>query len=141
MDRLLEFAVNHYILVSTFFGLIALLMVTESRRGGMSISAQALVNLMNQQDAQVIDVRPESDYKEGHITGAKNIPFTEAANRLAEFEKMKDKPIVLVCAMGQHAGSVGRQLRAQGIDSIYRLAGGISTWQNEKLPLVKGKKA
>lgn len=141
MEKLFEFAANHYLLVSTFFGLLIALFITESRRGGMSISPLAVVNLVNKQDAKVIDVRPASDYESGHITGSINIPYTEVNSRLEELEKFKDNPIVLVCAIGQHAGTIGRQLHSKGFQSVYRLSGGIGNWQADKMPLVKGRKA
>ena len=34
--------------------------------------------------------------------------------RLAELDKHRDRPIVIVCKMGQQAGVAGKQLRAAG---------------------------
>ena len=137
MERLLEFVLEHYVLVSSFSGLLILLMLTESRRGGANISPQAVVNLINKQNAKVIDLRPEADFRAGHITDAINIPVADIAKRMQELEGLAEAPIILVCAMGQSAGTVGRQLRAKGIETVTRLSGGMGNWQAEKLPVVK----
>ena len=47
MDRLFEFVVNHYILVSLFVAFLVAILILESRRGGAKISAQGAVNLIN----------------------------------------------------------------------------------------------
>ena len=56
---------------------------------------------------------------------------------MGELDKHKSSPIILVDAMGQQAGSAGRQLRAAGFENVMRLNGGISSWKESSLPLVK----
>ena len=51
MDRIIEFATNHYILVFAFFALWGAFFVIESRRGGKAITPQFATNLVNQKDA------------------------------------------------------------------------------------------
>ena len=59
MDRLFEFVVNHYILVSLFVAFLVAILILESRRGGAKISAQAAVSLINRDEALVVDIRDE----------------------------------------------------------------------------------
>ncbi|MAR91915.1 MAG: rhodanese-like domain-containing protein [Pseudomonadota bacterium] len=139
MERLLEFAINHPLLVGSFVVLLVLFFVLESRRGGKTVSPQQLTNLINRDDALVLDVREQKDYREGHITGSRNIPFSKLKDNLAELNPYQDKPVVLVCKMGQHAGAAGKILHGAGFKRVQRLTGGITTWKSEGLPLVKGK--
>ena len=69
MDRLFEFVVNHYILVSLFVAFLLAIIVLESRRGGAKISAQGAVTLINKDEAVVLDIRDRKDFNEGRITG------------------------------------------------------------------------
>jgi rhodanese-related sulfurtransferase len=50
---------------------------------------------------------------------------------------MKDFPIVLICAMGRNAGLAGEKLQKHGYSETHVLKGGLATWQQEGLPLVK----
>ena len=138
MDRLFDFIGNHPILVGIFGVLIALFIRNEMARGGVSVTAQELVNLVNREDALILDVRDQKDFKEGHIVDAVNIPHTAVATRLSELEKYKDRPVVVACKMGQHAGSVGTTLKKAGFQNVSKLRGGVLEWRNQNLPVVKG---
>lgn len=139
MDQFFEFVVNHWVLSSTFVVLLALLLITESRKAGKTLGAQELVLLLNRDQAVVVDLRDKKEFSEGHITGAINIPFASLKERASELQKYKDKQIVLVDKMGQHTGMAGKILRAAGYTDVRRLAGGVTEWRGANMPLVKGK--
>lgn len=136
MDRVIEFAMNHPMLVGSFVALLVAFIVLESRRGGKSVSSQQLTNLVNRENAVVLDVRDAKEFREGHITGSRNIPFAQLQSKLGELEQYKDAPIILVCKMGQHAGAAGRVLSTSGFKDVRRLTGGLSGWKADGLPLV-----
>ena len=137
MDRLLEFAINHPLLVGAFLGLLVLFFLLETRRGGKTVSPQGLTQLVNNSDGVIVDVRESKEFRAGHITGSRNIPFSKLKDSLSELEKHKQNPVVIVCKMGQHSGAAGKILNAAGFADVRRLQGGITTWTAEKLPLVK----
>ncbi|MBL4867944.1 MAG: rhodanese-like domain-containing protein [Pseudomonadales bacterium] len=137
MEKILEFVLNHWELALLLGGLITALVVTESRRGGVGVSSTQLTTLINREDAVVLDVRDAKDFRLGHITGAVNIPFASIETRLGELSHHKDKPIVIVCKMGQHSSTVGKTLRGDGFGDVRRLTGGIGSWLADGLPLVK----
>jgi len=139
IDKLFEFAGNHFLLVGTFVALLAAFLFNESKRGGAAISTVNLVNLMNREGAVVLDVRDDKEFLLGHIAGAVNVPYANLDNRLAEIESYKEKPVVLVCKMGQHAGAAGRKLKGHGFADVRRLAGGMAEWTGANLPVVKGQ--
>ncbi len=139
MDQFIEFIGNHWLLASTFSALLIAFLFNEVKRSGQSISSQQLVNLVNREKAIVLDVRDNSEYSAGHITDAINIPHAALQSRLNEIDKYKERPIVIVCKMGQHAGSMGTLLRKAGFSNVSRLRGGLSAWQADNLPLVKGR--
>ncbi len=138
MERLFEFVGNHPYLVGAFAVLVALFVRNEVARGGRAVTPQELVNLVNRDGAVVVDVRDVNEYSQGHIVDAINIPHTALTNRLSELEKYKEKPLVLACKMGQHAGAAGTMLRKEGFQNVARLKGGVAEWRNQNLPVVRG---
>ena len=138
MEQLFEFIGNHPLLVGAFLLILALFVRNELVRGGRAVTPQELVNLVNRDGAVVVDVRDKNEFSEGHIVGAINVPHTALANRLAELEKYKERPLVLACKMGQHAGASGTVLRKAGFQDVSRLKGGVAEWRNQSLPVVKG---
>jgi rhodanese-related sulfurtransferase len=136
LERFLEFMQHHPIL----FGILGVLAVAffmlEGRRSGRKISPQALGGFVNREKAVIIDLRDAKDFREGHISGSRNIPLRSLKKHIDELREIK-QPIVMVCKMGQTAGSAVQQV---GGENLYRLEGGILGWQGQNLPLVKAKR-
>lgn len=141
MQQISEFLGNHMLLAIALLVILLALVANELimiRRGGRRLTPADAVRLINDQGATVVDLRPVTDFKKGHIVDAKNIPMNKLDNELGSLRKLKDKPILLCCALGSTAAQAGIKLRAQGFDNIYPMAGGINSWQNAGLP-VTGK--
>ena len=136
LAHLIEFATNHYVLTGCFVFLLVLLIVTELRKGGKSLTCRELTALVNSEQGLVLDVRNNKDFASGHIVGALNIPFDKLASRMAELDKHKAKTLIVVDAMGQHAGSVARDLQKAGFTAA-KLGGGTASWRGDNLPVVK----
>ena len=137
MEQVIEFAGNHPLLLGAFVVLLVVFIRNETQRGGRSVSAQELVNLVNREDAVIVDVRDKKEFDQGHIPHAVNIPYASIDSRMSELDDFKERPIVLACKMGQHSGPAGTALRKQGFVNVSRLSGGIAEWRNQNLPVVK----
>ena len=137
MDRLIEFASNHYMLVSAFSLLLAYFFALESRRSGKPVSPQQATDLVNNEEGVIVDVRDADDFRAGHIAGSINIPSSQLGDRFAELEKYKDKPVILTCKAGPTASAAGKVLKSKGFTRLSRLQGGLQGWRDEKLPVVK----
>ena len=59
-------------------------------------------------------------------------------DRIAELEPHRVKAIIIGDKVGQQSGVIGRQLQKEEF-SVLRLTGGMMEWQNQQLPVVKGK--
>ena len=137
MEQFIEFVINHPILVGLFVVLLALLVITEIRKGGQAVTTGELTRLVNRDHALILDIRDKKDFVNGHIIDAINIPVARLTECWSELDKHKMRPIVIVDSTGQHAGTAGKQLMDAGFTDVRRLRGGLSTWQSENLPLVK----
>ena len=136
MSLFLEFLAQQWILVIALLAVIIMLVLHEARKSGPSLSPQQAINLVNNQQGVFVDLRDGAEYKKGHIVDALHIPASKVVDRIAELEKFRDKPIVLVCKMGQQSGAAGKQLKAGNFDKVYKMSGGMLEWTNLQLPTV-----
>ena len=118
---------------------IALLwpLLNRGASGVANISATEAVMLMSRNKPLILDVRDATEFAAGHIQGAKNIPVAELAGRIKEIEKFKDKPVLVHCQKGMRAKGACSILRAQQFSQLHNLQGGLDTWVEAKMPLVK----
>jgi rhodanese-related sulfurtransferase len=116
---------------------LGMLWFHESRKSGASLSPQQAISLVNAEGGIFVDLREHAEYGKGHIANSVNIPAGKMDGRMSELEKFRDKPLVLVCKMGQHSGAVGKKLGENGFTRVYRMSGGMMEWGQSQLPLVK----
>lgn len=137
LNNLFLFAGEHYYLVAGFIVLVGLFIYNESLRGGGQVSPQQLSNLINTENALVIDLRSPDDFNRGHIHGSENVPNDQLDSDIGRLEKIEGRPIVLACELGSQSTAAGRKLMAKNIKSVYRLKGGLDAWKANHFPLVK----
>ncbi|MFQ3788596.1 rhodanese-like domain-containing protein [Halomonas sp. A29] len=138
IDQLFEFVQNHPLLVGAFLMVLTAWIIYEVRNSASSgVTSSQATQLVNREDAVVVDTREAGDFKAGHIAGARNIPQSRVEERISELEKVKDKPIVVVCKSGQASGITVAKLTKAGFTRVYKLRGGMMQWQADGLPVVK----
>ena len=76
--------------------------------------------------AQLVDVRTEAEFAQGHLPGATNIPVGALARRMRELQD-KGAPLVLYCRSGSRSGRAKRMLEKAGYTRVYDL-GPMSAW-------------
>jgi hypothetical protein len=97
MDRLLDYSINHPLLAGGLVLMALVVLAFEMRsRGALSaaIGPNEAVRLMNE-GAVLVDLRSANQYKDGHITGAKNLPGDQVAADPKAVEKLASKTVVL----------------------------------------------
>lgn len=137
MENLLAFVTHHPYLVAAWILTLVLLLWYESRKGGRSVTPSEAVSLINRSDAVVVDIRSKKEWADGHITDALNVPMADLDKRIAELNKHKEKPIIVVCNLGQTAGAATKKLKAAGFAQVTRLKGGMTEWRGQNLPVIK----
>lgn len=89
------------------------------------------LNIDQNEDFQLIDVREEFEYETSNING-ENIPL---ANVLLESEKIsKDKLVVVHCRSGKRSEQAIRLLEGKGFTNLVNLKGGILAWRDTFAP-------
>lgn len=135
----MEFILKNWALVAiaAVSGGMLLWPLLRKGTGGPWVTTLQATQMMNRDDALVIDVRPAAEYANGHILGARNIPVADLARRAADFDKHKARPVIVYCNAGNTSGGSVALLRKSGFAKAVNLTGGYAGWQQAGLPVEK----
>lgn len=139
MQQLIEFTMNHLILVLSFLMVGGLLIYTLLQGNKGSVDPIGATEMINHQDAVVVDVRPAADFHKGHIINAISIPINGFKNQINSLNKHKQQPIIVSCRSGSQSQTACQQLRKAGFEQAFNLRGGILAWQSANLPVTRKK--
>ena len=140
MEKILPFIINNWQLWLAFAIILALIIRLElsSKIGGVRLlTPQEVTQLINRENAVVVDTRQQADYDKGHIVNAIHSPSDDKEKRLKKLQKYKAKPIIISCGTGQTAPKLGNTLLKEGFEKVFALKGGMAAWQNAGLPVTK----
>lgn len=103
---------------------------------GWSFSVAELQDLLNKDDALLVDLREDSEReKAGYIESSVNIPYNNIDDALAENGVLKvlakgtQKKLVFYCAYGERSAMALMATRETGIESFH-LKGGMAAWSH-----------
>ncbi|MEO5342548.1 MAG: rhodanese-like domain-containing protein [Gammaproteobacteria bacterium SHHR-1] len=141
-QQLLDFAANHYLLVGGFILVLSLLIqdIISGGSGKDTVDPSGATELINNEEALVIDVRPAADFNKAHIINARNIPMSGFAGQIDSLRKYQERPLILSCNSGAQSASACRILRKAGFSRVFNLRGGILAWQNANFPVSRKRK-
>ncbi len=89
-------------------------------------SRRLLRSLRSESPLVVLDVREASEFREGHIPGAVNLPLGELAGRTGEVPP--DAPVVVHCEHGYRSAAALSLLEQAGFTSLSHADEGFSGW-------------
>ena len=100
------------------------------------VSIDTAIELMEDNpDIVILDVRTASEYSEGHIEDAINIPVNELETRLDELSKEDD--ILVYCRTRNRSSSAIQIMEDAGFTQLYHMHEGISVWTEQGYPVVQ----
>ncbi|QNL50416.1 redoxin domain-containing protein [Olivibacter sp. SDN3] len=90
------------------------------------------------QNGQLIDVRTEEEFAQGHLAGAKNINYNsnDFKERISDLDR--NAPVFVYCLGGGRSNATAEELAGMGFTQVYDLKGGIMAWKNKNLPIEGG---
>jgi len=86
--------------------------------------------------ALVVDVRPNAEYKSGHVAGAVNIPYTQIGEHVPELSEAG--AVVLYCTLGHRTKQAEQTLLDHDVANVFHLEGGLMAWWQEGYPIHTG---
>ena len=140
MQHLTQFITNHWPLCLALVVVLLFIFINElisQKKRAKELSPAAAVDMINHNNAVVIDLRDQEAFQAGHIIDAIRASADDFNQQ--RMAKYKDKPFILVCARGLQSATLATKLRAEGFAEPLVLAGGITAWTTAELPLVKAK--
>ena len=98
------------------------------------ISAQDLARLAAEQsELQVLDVRRQAEWEEGHIEGARLKPLNQLARAMDDLDP--HRPVAVHCKSGYRSSVAASLLRRAGFRHVRNVVGGFDAWKSAGLPV------
>ena len=95
------------------------------------ITPQEAKKIMDSGEENIIlDVREQSEFDEGHISGAILIPYTEIENKAEQIIPDKNAQILVYCRSGRRSKIAAESLVKLGYTNVKEF-GGITDWPYE----------
>lgn len=89
---------------------------------------RSMMGARNGNECDLIDVRREDEFRNGHIQGARLIPLDSLESRVSEIDR--GKTIVLYCKSGKRCLRGAQILGEMGWDEVYILDGGFDAYRS-----------
>ena len=84
---------------------------------------------------QVLDVREESEWSQGHIQGAHHMNFKHLPSRLEELRLGREDRIAVICGTGMRSSTACSVLLRNGFTNLLNVTGGMSAWRQAGHPV------
>ena len=120
------------IILGIILGLF-IMMRRESKKAVVNLSEKEFVE--NMRKGQLVDLRKKEEFDQGHINGARNIPFVMLTRNPGKLRR--DLPIYLYCEKGKICKRAALVLYGKGFEHIYQLEGGLTNWTGPLKKTVK----
>jgi hydroxyacylglutathione hydrolase len=107
----------------------------EERMPVEHVDRMTVPELHERRDAvQVLDVREDGEWEDGHIPGATHVPYHDVRGVPGGLDP--DAPIAVICASGQRAAVAASLLQRAGASRVVHVVdGGVGTWARAGWPV------
>ena len=132
-----NFIINHHYLALLTIAVLVMLVYEEMLTHIMHqwlVSVEGAVELINHQNAAILDLRNASNFDKGHLLGAKSVTKQQL---LAQMKDIKVAVLILNDEKELLALKKDLRMATQNQKQIKILQGGINAWQEAGLPLVR----
>ncbi len=91
---------------------------------------------------QVLDVRDDEEWDEGHIENAHFLPYTRMVQQLtsdAMLDKLplsKEQHVAVTCATGKRSSTAISVMKREGFKHLYNITGGMEAWEAAGFPMI-----
>jgi thiosulfate sulfurtransferase len=93
------------------------------------ISTTQAQQMLQQADAQLVDVRDLASFSASHIEGAKHLDNTSLQDFIQDADP--DLPVIVYCYHGNSSQSAAAFLNEKGFEHVYSVDGGFEAWRQQ----------
>ncbi len=135
-----SFIYDNFILFAALGVILALILrmeIKRATRGFKDITPPEAVQIINKEDAFILDVRESNELAQGSIRNAKHLALSVLKQRVDELKSYADKPVIAYCKAGNRSTEACAILKKNNFTNVMSLKGGIEAWKVANLPVVK----
>ena len=135
-----DFFTNNIILFAALGVILALIIRMELKRvmrGFKNVTPAEAVQLINKENAIVLDVRESNELAQGTIRGAKHLALSVLKQRVDELKSHTDQPVITYCKAGNRSNEACEILKKNNFTNVMSLKGGLEGWKTANLPVAK----
>ncbi len=89
------------------------------------------------QDIVIVDTQPSDYFREGHIPGAVNLPYTDRIRTPVNLPRTKTLVLYCPCQNQEESSEMASKLEKLGYNKLKLLQGGLPRWRELNYPTVK----
>jgi rhodanese-related sulfurtransferase len=89
----------------------------------------------SKEKVQILDCREPYEWVAGHVEGSIHIPLAQVMAGSAQNQVATDRPVMVICRVGNRSELAALMLQARGIDA-QNVEGGVEAWEAAGFPLV-----
>ncbi len=114
-------------------------LVAEAKKSIRELSVQEVAARLkaNPTGFVLVDVREESEWSQGHITGAVHIGKGVIERDIESEISEKDREIILYCGGGFRSALAAEVLQKMGYQRVWSMDGGWREWCEAQLPTTR----
>jgi rhodanese-related sulfurtransferase len=107
-----------------------------------TISPKQLAEMVqNGRKVELVDVRTPVEFREVHVTFARNVPLDRLDPHQVTAGRSPDgEPLYVICRSGSRGKQACEKIQAAGFQNVVNVEGGTMAWAEAGLPVVRGKK-
>lgn len=132
MDGFSELVAHYWWLALVLISLLIFVSAKKMSKffGGdaVEVNAAQVIDLIQHQQAILIDLAEKSVFEKHHVLGAVSMPGITFINGTAKLEDTS-KPIILLPMKGLFPMPVVQFLYSEGVTKLYLFKGGVSEWK------------
>lgn len=91
------------------------------------ISSKTAKEMMTNQKVVILDVRTPSEFIQGHVPKAINIPLGDISPKISDIIPDKDATYLVYCESGIRSITAAKQMEQLGYANVYEF-GGLNNW-------------
>ncbi len=100
------------------------------------IDVHTLHHKLNVNGLQVLDVREDDEWDEGHIASAVYMSYKQMPFQMDTLPFTADQQIAVTCATGKRSSTAASMLKRNGYRHVYNVVGGMEAWEHAGMPMI-----
>lgn len=121
--------------LAILIGLFVVSIISEKFRKYEVVDVNGAINLMDNDDLLIIDVREDKERKSGFISNDIHIPLKQVKDKFSTLDN--GKSVLVYCRTGNRSIHAAGMLSNNNFQKVFSLKGGIKAWEKANMPIKK----